>query len=85
MREICFREIPENTKIKKSDPKPTHENTFNHENPEEASSISVPLNNNMNPANVHTAAASKSSMRFETLKFNKLKKFTLYNKILTSK
>ena len=48
---------------------------FNHENPEEASSIELPLNSNIAPANVQTKAASKSRIRFETQKlieFNRL-------------
>lgn len=37
-----------------------------HEKPEEASSMKLPLNNNIIPAKVQTNAASKRRVRFET-------------------
>ena len=59
--------------------------TFNHEKPDEDSSIELPLKSNIPPANVQTIAASKRSMRFETLRFIDLKKFTRFVKILMCK
>jgi len=78
-----LREILENTRIKNSNPPPVHKMTFNHEKPDDDSSIELPLNSNIPPANVQTIAASKRSIRFETLRFKDLNKFTLFIKILT--
>ena len=55
---------------------------LNHENPDEASSIELPLISNIPPAKVHTKAASKRRMRFETVKVLDFDKFIFTIKTL---
>jgi len=52
-----------------------HPMIFNHEKPDEASSMELPLESNITPANVHITAASKRSVRFVTLNFKDFNKF----------
>jgi hypothetical protein len=73
-----LREILENTSKKNINPPPIHAMTFNHEKPDEDSSIELPLKSNITPAKVQTTAASKRSMRFETLNFKDISEFTLF-------
>jgi hypothetical protein len=48
---------------------------FNHEKPDEASSMELPLESNITPANVQITAASKRRVRFVTLNFRDFNKF----------
>jgi hypothetical protein len=59
-----------------------HPIIFNHEKPVEDSSIELPLNNSIPPANVQMIAASRRSERFVILKFKDFNKFILSIKIL---
>jgi hypothetical protein len=50
---------------------------LSHEKPDEVSSIELPLKSNIPPANVQMKAASKRSMRFETVRFIDFNEFIL--------